>query len=194
MDGTTTNNQTADANAASQAVSQTETLTTQQSQQASTSASVNEGQDASGKKEDGAQKQDMEQIRVEWEKEKAAAVEAAVQEAAKKAAMKPEEAEKYEEEKRKEALEKREREIQLREMKNDTKDILHEKEIPVSFADFLLGEDMVKTKENIAVFKKEFDAAVQAQVEQRFKGTTPRVSSGIIGSADSMAAEIDRYL
>lgn len=188
MDGTTTNNnQAADVNAASG--QGTEAVSQQQgTQTAETAATVAQPE----KKEET---KDMEQLRAEWEKEKAAAVEAAVQEAAKKAAMKPEEQEKYEEQKRRETLEKREKEIQLREMKNDTKDILHEKEIPAAFADFLLGEDMEKTRENITAFKKEFDLAVQEQVEKRLKGTTPKASSGIIGTAEgSMAAEIDKFL
>lgn len=186
MDGTTTNNnQAADVNAASG----------QGTGEVSQQQGVQTAEPAANAVQPKEETKDMEQLRAEWEKEKAAAVEEAVQEAAKKAAMKPEEAERYEEQKRRETLEKREKEIQFREMKNDTKDILHEKEIPAAFADFLLGEDMEKTRENITAFKKEFDLAVQEQVEKRLKGTTPKASSGITGTAEgSMAAEIDKFL
>ena len=74
-----------------------------------------------------------------------------------------------------------------------TMDILHEKGIPAGFAEFLISDGMEKTKENIDAFKKEFDLAVQAQVEQRLKGTTPKAGSGT-GGAGGMSAEIDKYL
>lgn len=136
----------------------------------------------------------IQQLIKKFEKEKAAAVAAAAEEAAKKATMKPEEAAEYDRQQKETAIAQKEKELQIREMRNDTKDILLQKNIPASFAEFLLGEDMEHTQENITVFKKEFDAAVQAQVEQRLKGTTPKVSSGIVGTANTMSAEIDKYL
>lgn len=147
-------------------------------------------------KETAAQESDyVKQLRAGFEKEKAEAVKAAVDEAVKKASMKPEEVKEYEDQKKAADLERKEKELTLREMKNDTRDILHEKDIPVQFAEFLIGESMEKTRENIDAFKKEFDLAVQGQVEQRLKGTTPKTSSGVVGTeAGGMAAEIDRYL
>lgn len=136
----------------------------------------------------------VKQLRAEFEKEKADAVKSALEEAEKKAAMKPDEVKEYEGQKREAELEKREKELRMRELKNDTKDILHEKDIPAGFAEFLMGDGLEKTKENINTFKVAFDLAVQAQVEHRLKGTTPKAGSGVGAAASSMASEIDKYL
>lgn len=145
------------------------------------------GQDGEPSMEESLRK-----LREELEAEKTEAVKNAVEEALKKAAMKPEEIKEYEGKKREEELEKRERNLQFRELKNDTKDILHEKGIPAGFAEFLIGVDIEKTRENISAFKKEFDLAVQAQVEQRMKGTTPKAGSG--AGSGGLSAEIENYL
>lgn len=156
------------------------------------------GKAAEPEKEDGQQEPaqpDVKQLRADFEKEKAEAVKAALEEAAKKAAMKPEEVKEYEGQKREAELEKRERELKQRELRNDTKDMLAEKGLPSGFADFLMGDDTDGTRENVNAFKKEFDLAVQAQVEQRLKGTTPKAGSGTGGAGTGgMAAEIDKYL
>ena len=48
----------------------------------------------------------------------------------------------------------------------------------------------------MAAFKGKFDAAVQAQVEKRLAGTTPKGGSGTsaMSEEEAMAAEIDKYL
>lgn len=137
------------------------------------------------------------ELEAKYEQEKAAAVQAALEEAAKKAAMKPDEVKEYEQQQREKELAEKERQLQLRGMKYDTREILSQKELPAEFADFLIGEDMEATKGNIEAFKQAFDSAVQKQVETRLKGTTPKMSSGIVGvdaAANTMAAEIDKYL
>lgn len=156
-------------------------------------AGTEEGKGAiAGQDNRPAMGEELKKLREELEAEKEEAVKNAVEEAMKKASMKPEEVKEYEGRKREEELEKRERDLQLRELKNDTKDILHEKGIPACFTEFLIGADLETTKVNIDAFKKEFDLAVQAQVEQRMKGTTPKAGSG--AGSGGLAAEIGKYL
>ncbi|MFP7199688.1 DUF4355 domain-containing protein [Lysinibacillus halotolerans] len=50
-----------------------------------------------------------------------------------------------------------------------------EKNLPIKLVDFFVGDDADKTTANLSVLEAEFNAAVQAEVERRFKdgGTTP---------------------
>lgn len=125
-----------------------------------------------------------------------AAQDAAVKEAMKVAGMDPEGKAAYEKEKAEKNLADREAEITLRELKSDAKEVLEEKGIPAGFLDILVGKDLKETKANAEMFKKQFDAAVQAQVEKRISGKTPSGSSGgdTPSEAETMAAEIDKYL
>ena len=125
-----------------------------------------------------------------------AAQDAAVKEAMKVAGMDPEGKAAYEKEKAEKNLADREAEIALRELKADAKEVLAENGIPEGFLDILVGKDLKETKTNAETFKKQFDAAVQAQVEKRLSGKTPSGgnSVGTPSEAETMAAEIDKYL
>lgn len=108
----------------------------------------------------------------------AGAVKAAVEEAVKKERMSAEEKAKYETEQREAAITKREQEINLRELKADTAVMLSKANLPASFTDLVLGSDAESTQEKVDTLKDAFDKAVQAQVEARFKGKTPKTGSG----------------
>ena len=102
----------------------------------------------------------------------------------------------YEQEKAAKELADREAKIAARERKADALDILAKNDVPSEFVDILVGDTTEKTKANVAAFKGKFDAAVQAQVEKRLAGTTPKGSSGTgtVSEEEAMAAEIDKYL
>ncbi len=121
---------------------------------------------------------------------------AAVAEALKVAQMDEAGKESYEQEKREKELSDREAQIALRERKAEALDVLDKNEVPREFLDMLVGENTEETKEKVAVFKKEFDAAVQKQVEKRLAGTTPKGgnSTGAQSEDEAMAAEIAKYL
>lgn len=125
-----------------------------------------------------------------------AAQDAAVKEALKVAGMDPESKAAYEKQQEEKHLADREADIARRELKADAKEVLAEKGIPGGFLDVLVGKDLEETKTNAETFKKQFDAAVQAQVEKRLSGKTPSGSNGggIPSEAEAMAAEIDKYL
>jgi len=77
-------------------------------------------------------------------------------------------------EKNKKDLERWEKELKRKELLSDTKDILHDKGIPVKFADILVRDDAQNTHEKINDFEKEWQAAIDKAVEERVKGKTPR--------------------
>lgn len=127
-----------------------------------------------------------------------AATDAAVAEALKVAKMDEESKASYEQEKAAKELADREAKIAARERKADALDILAKNDVPSEFVDILVGDTAEKTRANVAAFKGKFDAAVQAQVEKRLAGTTPKGGSGsgagTMSEEEAMAAEIDKYL
>ncbi len=120
----------------------------------------------------------------------------AVAEALKVAGMDADSKAAYEKQQEEKRLKNREAEIALRELKADAKEVLAEKEIPGGFLNILVGKDLEETKANADAFKKQFDLAVQAQVEKRLSGKTPSGSNGggAYSEAESIAAEIDKIL
>lgn len=120
----------------------------------------------------------------------------AVAEALKVAGMDADSKAAYEKQQEEKRLKDREAEIALRELKADAKEILEEKEIPGTFLNILVGKDLEETKANADAFKKQFDLAVQAQVEKRLSGKTPSGGNGggTPSEDEAMAAEIDKYM
>lgn len=125
-----------------------------------------------------------------------AATDAAVAEALKVAKMDEDSKASYEKEKAAKDLADREAKIAARERKADALDILAKNDVPSEFVDILVGDTTEKTKANVAAFKGQFDAAVQAQVEKRLAGTTPKGGSGTgaMSEEEAMRAEIKKYM
>lgn len=125
-----------------------------------------------------------------------AATDAAVAEALKVAKMDEDSKASYEQEKAAKELADREAKVAARELRADALVILEKNDVPPVFVDILVGDTMEKTKANVAAFKGKFDAAVQAQVEKRLAGTTPKggSGSGTLSEEEAMAAEIDKYM
>jgi len=63
----------------------------------------------------------------------------------------------------------KEKELQQREVALHTVDKLQDKKIPLKFKDFLAGEDVEKTDQNIETFEKVFQEALSEAVDERFK-------------------------
>nr|DAO08289.1 MAG TPA: Major capsid protein [Caudoviricetes sp.] len=62
-------------------------------------------------------------------------------------------------------------------MLNTTMTTLSEKNLPVDFASFLKSDNAEQIMENISVFEKHFNEAVEKAVLERLKGRTPVVST-----------------
>lgn len=121
---------------------------------------------------------------------------ALVQEEIRKANMSPEEKDVYEKEQKEKALSDRENAIYLRERQADAKELLADSGLPVEFRDMVIGKDKEATQANVKTFKEKFDAAVQAQVEQRLKGSTPGTGTGHTGGDEkqTLTAQVESYL
>ena len=62
-------------------------------------------------------------------------------------------------------------------MLNTTMTTLSEKNLPVEFASFLRADNAEQIMENIAIFGKHFNEAVEKAVTERLRGKTPQVST-----------------
>lgn len=132
--------------------------------------------------------EDIAKLQEKFETDKQAAIE----EALKKAKMTADEKAKYEQETKLKEIEEREKQIALRELKADAMKILAQKNIPSNMLDFLVGEDLEKTKLNIDSFKVEFDKALQTQLEERLKGKAPSLSN--INSNNTISEQFKKAL
>lgn len=95
-----------------------------------------------------------------------------------KAKMTEEEKAKYELEKYQKELAEKEKAIALKELTIITGDLLKENGLPFEFRDFLIGTDEEDTKLKISLFKKEWDKAIKAEVEDRFKASGREINKG----------------
>ena len=95
-----------------------------------------------------------------------------------KAKMTEEEKAKYELEKYQKELAEKEKAIALKELTIITGDLLKENGLPFEFRDFLIGTDEEDTKLKISLFKKEWDRAIKAEVEDRFKASGREINKG----------------
>ena len=68
----------------------------------------------------------------------------------------------------------RENGITLRENRAEARDILSEKSIPAALVDFVVDVDLDKTKENINKLEEAYLKAVEAGVNDKLKGQTPK--------------------
>lgn len=77
-------------------------------------------------------------------------------------------------EKREQALAEREKKFRLRELKADVENDLKDKGLPTSFADSLIHlEDNEQINEVVNAIKEDFDRAVQEQVKEATRQSTP---------------------
>ena len=109
--------------------------------------------------------------------------------------MSPQERQTYEKEQKEKNLMAREDAVSLRERQADAKELLDDSGLPAEFRDMVTGRDKAETQENVKMLKTRFDAAVQAQVEERLKGKTPPGGRGVTGGSekDTLMAQVEGY-
>ncbi len=90
-------------------------------------------------------------------------------------------------ERNKNMLEEKEKTLRQREMKLAAIDVLTDEELPVSFADQLLGETVDDTHDRIQKFKKAWHDAIDAEVNKRLKGRIPEDSGSKTSKMDMNA-------
>lgn len=114
----------------------------------------------------------------EWDESLQSKIEDAIKEKERLSSLSEKERKDEELSTREKELEKRIKDIERKEMKADAVSDLKEKDLPSSFADFLLADNAENTLKNINEFKKAFDEAVNSTVKERLRQDTPGVSGG----------------
>ncbi|WP_331245457.1 DUF4355 domain-containing protein [Staphylococcus hominis] len=94
-------------------------------------------------------------------------------------------------EEREQALAKKEKEFKLRELKSDVESDLKEKGLPTSFAESLIHlEDNEKISDVVKEIKADFDNAVQEQVKEATRQSTPNNQSSSFGNRQASGKSI----
>ena len=129
------------------------------------------------------------QKRLREQKEKFAvqqeeAIKNALAEYDRKSKLSAEEKRAEEEKQRQEEFERRDREFKFEKSKFEAAKLLSEKGIDIQVVDFLVDQDLEKTKENIADFEKAFNTAVEKGVKEQLRGTLPKdpIANGADGN------------
>ena len=96
-------------------------------------------------------------------------------------------------EEREQALAKKEKEFKLRELKSDVESDLKEKGLPTSFAESLIHlEDVEKINEAVKEIKADFDNAVQEQVKEATRQSTPSNQSSSFGNRQASGKSFEQ--
>lgn len=120
--------------------------------------------------------------RAKWEEEFKEKLEKEKKEAERLSKLSADEKEKELLKQQQEQLAEKERAIQLRELQLDTINVLAEEKLPVGFAEFLIKDNAETTNENIKKFKKEWQDALSKAVDEKIKGTSPRLPESKVES------------
>jgi len=113
-----------------------------------------------------------------WEKEFKATLEKEKTEAERMAKLNEDEKRAEIFRKKDEELARKQSEIEFRELKLETINMLNEKSLPIEFAEVLIGKDAESTKKGIEIFEKSFQKAVEKAVDEKLKSNPPGGSSG----------------
>lgn len=132
--------------------------------------------------------QALKKAKSDWEKEQ----EEKISEAERLAKMSADERAKAEADKEKQALIEENEKYKRANLELQAKNNLKDQGLDESFSSFLLGVDADTTNENIKVFKEAFDKAVENEVNERLKGSTPKVGSTKTITKDEIMAIEDK--
>jgi hypothetical protein len=104
---------------------------------------------------------------------------AQMDEAEKLRVMNDEQKAQYQLEQRIKEIEAKERDFAIRENRYEAQKIMAEKNIPLSFADFIVADDAETMMANISLFEQEFRNAVRVEVDKRLASQTPKANIGV---------------
>lgn len=125
-----------------------------------------------------------------WEKDFESKLAAAKTEAEKLAKMNADQKAEYEQQKKLDELTKREGDITRRELRATALETLAEKGLPKQLSDILVYTDADSTSKSIESVEKVFREAVEAVVNDRLKGETPK--GGGAGKGNAAVDEIKK--
>lgn len=143
-------------------------------------SAISKAVDSALKKRERKHQQDLEQAREEAKKK-----------AESYAKLTEKEKRDKEIEEREQALVEKEKEFKLRELKSDVESDLKEKGLPTSFAESLIHlEDNEKISDVVKEIKADFDNAVQEQVKEATRQSTPSNQSSSFGNRQASGKSI----
>lgn len=119
----------------------------------------------------------LETAKAKWEEEYKANLEQAKSEAEKLASMSAEERARAEFEKEKEAWQKEKTEFEKEKMKLEATKLLNSEGLPITFVDYVLTDSAEGVKENIKVFKEQWNKELDEAITERLKGKAPASGS-----------------
>lgn len=128
--------------------------------------------------------------KAEWQKEYETKLEEQKSEAERLAKLSKDEREQEEENKRIKAIEEREKNVQMAELRIETKSELANSGLPESFVDFVLTEKAEDIQTNIANLKKHFDDELEKAVNLRLVQKQTKVGTGAAGMTKAQIMEI----
>ena len=111
-----------------------------------------------------------------WETEFKKREELAKKEAERLSKLSDDERQKAELENTRKDLEKQKAEFEREKLKYEAAKVLSQRDLPVDFVDYLIGEDNESTLENIKKFEKRYNKAVEDAVTAKLKGKAPQTS------------------
>ncbi len=127
----------------------------------------------------------VQQAQQKWQAELETRLKNERDEGARLAKLSAEERAKEEQKKAQEVFEKERQQYQRDKLEFETTKELAQRNLPVSFAKLLAGNDADSTKENIESFQKEWAAALQKEIDNKIKGSAPKTGT---------ETEIDAFL
>lgn len=125
----------------------------------------------------------VQQAQKKWQADLEERLKSERDEGARLAKLSADERAKEEQKKAQEKFEKERLQYKREKLEFETTKQLAELKLPVSFASLLAGADAEATKANIENFQKEWDSALQNEIENKLKGTAPK--SGAVSETDA---------
>lgn len=125
----------------------------------------------------------VQQAQKKWQADLEGRLKSERDEGARLAKLSADERAKEEQKKAQEAFEKERSQYKRERLEFETTKQLAELKLPVSFASLLAGADAEATKANIENFQKEWNAALQNEIESKLKGNAPK--SGAVSETDA---------
>lgn len=127
----------------------------------------------------------VQQAQQKWQAELETRLKNERDEGARLAKLSAEERAKEEQKKAQEVFEKERQQYQRDKLEFETTKELAQRNLPISFAKLLAGDDADSTKANIESFQKEWAAALQKEIDNKIKGSAPKAGT---------ETEIDAFL
>lgn len=125
---------------------------------------------------DAAVATQLAKAQAKWEQEFKKREELAKKEAERLSKLSDDERAKAELENTRKELEKQKADFERQKLSYETAKVLSQRNLPVDFVDYLIGDDNESTLENIKTFEKKFNQAVENAVTLKLKGKAPQTS------------------